>query len=87
MEFNVDSFKNEKLKIIEEISTQENQDNNIYSMIIYFVKPKDTLWKIAKKFKSTVEDIARINGIEDVDRINVGQQLYIPRFIKNRIAV
>ena len=56
-------------------------------MVIYFVKPGDTLWKIAKMFKSTVEDIAKINEIEDVNKISVGQQLYIPRFCKNKIAV
>lgn len=56
-------------------------------MIIYFVKPGDTLWKIAKKFRSTVEDIARVNGIEDENKIYIGQQLYIPKYIKKRIAV
>ena len=45
------------------------------------------LWKIAKKFRSTVEDIARVNGIEDENKIYVGQQLYIPKYIKKRIAV
>ena len=45
----------------------------------------DTLWKIAKKFRSTVEDIARVNGIEDENKIYVGQQLYIPKYIKKRI--
>ena len=55
-------------------------------MVIYFVKKGDTLWKIAKKFKSTIEDIARINNIEDVDKIDIGQQLYIPKYIKKNIA-
>lgn len=49
-------------------------------MIIYFAKPGDTLWKIAKGFGSTVEEIARINGIEMVDKLNVAQQLFIPRY-------
>jgi len=33
-------------------------------MTIYFVKPGDSLWKIAKKFRTTVENIAGVNGIE-----------------------
>ena len=49
-------------------------------MVIYFVKPGDTLWKIAKKFGSTVEDIARVNGIENVNMLQVARQLYIPRY-------
>ena len=47
---------------------------------IYTVKKGDSLWKIAKKFRSTVDNIAKVNGIEDVDKIEVGQQLFIPRY-------
>ena len=36
-------------------------------MEIYVVKAGDTLWKIAKRFGSTVEDIERVNGIENAD--------------------
>ena len=56
-------------------------------MVIYFAKPGDTLWKIAKMFKSTVEDIAKINKIENHDKISVGQQLYIPRFCKSKCII
>ena len=49
-------------------------------MIIYFVKPNDTLWKIAKRFQSTIEDIARVNNLEDPNKLSIGQQLFIPRF-------
>ena len=87
LEFNVNSSKNEKLNIIDEIEVKESQNNNLYSMIIYFVKSGDTLWKIAKKFKSTVEEISSINGIEDANKIQIGQQLYIPKFVNNQIAV
>lgn len=86
MQFNVSVSKNDNLNIINEISVEENRDNNIYSMVIYFAKPGDTLWKIAKKFKSTVDDIARVNGVEDVNKIDVGQQLYIPKFVRKAIA-
>jgi len=56
-------------------------------MVIYFVKPGDTLWKIAKHFKSRVEDIARVNNIENENVIHPGQQLYIPKFARRNIAV
>ena len=72
------------LDIIKEINMEEKQNCNTYSMTIYFVKPGDTLWKIAKMFRSTVEDIAEVNEIEDVNKINVGEQLYIPKGIKTR---
>lgn len=87
LEFNISVSRSERLNIINEISIEEDRNTDIYSMVIYFVKPGDTLWKIAKKFRSTIEDIARVNGIEDVDKIYVGQQLYIPKYVKKSIAV
>jgi len=86
LQFNVSVSRNDSLNIINEVSSEENRDNNIYSMVIYFVKSGDTLWKIAKKFRSTIDDIARVNGIEDINKMNPGQQLYIPKFIKNAMA-
>ena len=87
LEFNVSSAKNENVNIIDEIETNKCSDANIYSMVIYFVKPGDTLWKIAKKFRTTIQDIASINNIEDVNKLKTGQQLYIPKFVKKEVAV
>ena len=87
LEFNISVSRTERLNIINEISSEENRDSNIYSMVIYFVKPGDTLWQIAKKFRSTMEDIARVNNIEDMNKIYPGEQLYIPKFVKKNIAV
>ena len=52
---------------------------------MYIVKKDDTLWNIAKEFGSTVEDIARANGIEDENMIYPGQKLYIPKYVKTGI--
>lgn len=78
---------NENLSFIQDIDVTEDNNQDMYSMVIYFVKPGDTLWKIAKQFRSRVEDIARVNGIEDANKIYVGQQLYIPKFTKSRVAM
>lgn len=43
----------------------------------YTVKAGDTLSKIAKMFKTTVKDLAKKNGIKDVNKIYVGQVLKI----------
>lgn len=89
LNFLLNVFKNVDINVINNINMEENQNQDFYSVVIYFVKPGDTLWKIAKKFKSTVDNIARMNGIEDVNKINVGQQLFIPRYVQmlNREAV
>lgn len=79
LELNTSSYNLEKLNVINNIEEKDEEDVSPYSMVIYFVKPGDTLWKIAKRYRSTVDDIVRVNNIEDPDRINVGMQLFIPR--------
>ncbi|MBU3147038.1 SPOCS domain-containing protein, partial [Clostridium sp. CF012] len=48
------------------------------SVTIYVVQVADTLWKIAKKYNTTIQDIARVNQIEDPNVIKVSQKLIIP---------
>ena len=78
--FTAISGKDSSISIIDEVTEAESRATCQYSMIIYFVKPGDSLWSIAKKFGSTVEDISRVNGIENPDNLQVGKQLYIPRY-------
>ena len=78
--FNVTLIKNAMINVIDDINESENRDIESHSLVIYYVKNGDTLWNIAKRFRSTVDEIARINGIENVDRLNVGEQLFIPRY-------
>ena len=66
-------------KFIDEINIGEINEDNLESMSIYIVKPKDTLWSIAKKYKTTVEKITAVNNIENPDLINVNQKLLIIR--------
>ncbi len=81
LKINGDISKMMEIKVIDNIEVLENNEENIYSIVVYFVKPGDTLWNIAKKFKSTIKAIASVNGIEDENKINVGQQLFIPKFV------
>lgn len=81
LEFSLSISNTIQINIIEEVNIDETRDKKIYSMVIYFVKSGDTLWNIAKKFRSTISDIARVNNIEDVNKIYPGQQLFIPKYI------
>ena len=42
------------------------------------VEPGDTLGEIAKRFDRTVEEFIRANGIDDPNKLAVGQQLVVP---------
>lgn len=82
----INMYQNRTLEIIDDIELSEIRNSEDYSLIIYIVKPGDTLWNIAKKLNSTVDDIVKANGIEDRNVINVGQKLYIPKYIKRDVT-
>lgn len=44
----------------------------------YTVKRGDTLWRVATGHGTTVAELARLNGIQNVNRISVGQVLRLP---------
>ena len=81
LNINSDVSKMMEVKVIDNVDVSEEGNDNIYSIVVYFVKPGDTLWNIAKRFKSTIGAIASVNGIEDESKIDVGQQLFIPKFV------
>lgn len=87
LKFLLDMFCKRDINIVNNVSVEEFKDESKgSSLVIYFVKEGDSLWKIAKKFRSTIEEIAQINNIENVDKISVGEQLYIPKYAYNRIS-
>ena len=47
---------------------------------IYVVQPRDTMYKIAQKYHTTVKEICRINGIkeENAGKLIIGQKLQLP---------
>ncbi|SJZ74760.1 DUF3794 and LysM peptidoglycan-binding domain-containing protein [Selenihalanaerobacter shriftii] len=51
------------------------------SYVVYVVQPGDTLYKIAKRYNTTVDAIVEANDIPNPDQIDVGQKLCIPKGI------
>ncbi|MFI3229979.1 MAG: DUF3794 domain-containing protein [bacterium] len=51
--------------------------NNISSMTIYIVQHGDTLWNLSKQFNTTIDDILKINDLENPDLIYPNQKLLI----------
>lgn len=79
MEIECSSYKDtvKKISILENIEEKECETKNEYSMVVYFVKPCDTIWTIAKMFKVTPNSIIQANDLENPEKIGVGQKLYI----------
>ncbi|MGH7964889.1 MAG: LysM peptidoglycan-binding domain-containing protein, partial [Candidatus Binatia bacterium] len=43
------------------------------------VRPGETLWEIGQRYGVSYQEIARLNGLRDPNRIEIGQELRIPR--------
>jgi LysM repeat protein len=50
----------------------------------YIMQPGDTLAAVAKRYNVTVEELARLNGIVNPDRVVIGQVLAVPGPGNNR---
>jgi len=55
--------------------------DNMPSIVVCITEQQDTLWKIAKKYNINIEDLKRINDLED-DKIYPGQKLLILKTVK-----
>jgi LysM repeat protein len=62
----------------------EDKKTESPSIVIYFSQPDDDLWKIAKKYHTTVDNIKKTNNLSEEDNIVPGQQVMIPR--KSKIS-
>lgn len=68
-----------KKEFISDVTEQEgDKPQKNASIIIYVVGENDTLWELAKKFNTTIDELVKINSIENPDYIESGQKLIIP---------
>ena len=81
LNFETNTYRNLAIPVISNITMEDEENTEDYSVIIYVIKSGDTIWKIAKRFGSTIDDIVRVNGMKNPDRINVGEKIYIPKYV------
>ncbi len=73
-------LRNQQLTMVTDLQEEEIAENVAQpGAVIVMVQPGDTLWNIAKKYRTTPERILMMNDIENPDRLYVGQKLLILR--------
>jgi len=60
-----------------ESSIDENKLLSMPSIIVYITQSGDSLWKIAKKYGTTVDTLMKINNLSEKDILMPGQQIII----------
>lgn len=76
--FNTQVAKEVETSIISNITIEEMAPEllaNQPSMRVYIVQPGDTLWKIAKRYNTPLDEIVAINELESPSKITTGQKL------------
>lgn len=68
----------QKINVIDEIKISESEPPKRSPIVIYFVSDGDTLWSIAKKYRTTTERITAVNSISSQDNLKSGMKLIIP---------
>jgi len=62
-----------------EVALEAKRSDVQPSITIYFAQPGDTLWKIAKKYSTTIDEIIKTNNIAADAPVSAGQQVVIPK--------
>ena len=78
--FNTQVNEEEEVSIIGNIEFSEmDMDllNSMASMTVYIVQQDDSLWKIAKRYNTSLDELLAVNDLEHPARIGVGQKLLI----------
>ncbi|ABW17847.1 DUF3794 and LysM peptidoglycan-binding domain-containing protein [Alkaliphilus oremlandii] len=74
-------YCNKSIDIISEIDVLEEDTNSLKqpSLTVYFMKDGDTLWNVAKRYHTTVQQIMETNQIEDPAAVKVGENIIIEK--------
>jgi hypothetical protein len=70
-------FPQEPIRQVLPLTKKEPEAAPISTAILHKVQAGDSLWKIARKYGTTVEAIAKLNQLES-DRLRLGKELKIP---------
>lgn len=77
-------FNKINTRIINDVEVSDFDKKEIQSMpsvIGYIVKPNETLWDIAKKFRTTRLDLIELNGLED-EYVRSGDKILITKHVE-----
>jgi hypothetical protein len=80
LSFNTQVLEELETNLITSIEFEELESDfldNIASMTLYVVNKGDTMWSIAKRYNTSIDEIVAINEVENPYNLQIGQKLLI----------
>ncbi len=78
----LNDLKSNTIQIGQVLKVTNNSDTEPMECIVYTVKKGDSLYSIAKKYNTTVDEIKRYNNLK-TDLLNIGDRIVIPCNVGN----
>lgn len=72
------AIETKQVSLITGATLEEIASPLMHGILLYFVKPGDTLWEIAKHYRVPIALLKSVNKLENPDLIYPGQRLLIP---------
>ena len=78
----LNNLSNNTINVGERLLVSSNDDINPMECIVYTVKKGDSLYSIAKKYNTTVNELKRYNNLKS-ELLNIGDRIVIPCNVEN----
>lgn len=70
-------FKDVEINVIIGLEEKELPSKQQSGIFVYFIKPGDNLWSIAKRYNTTIENILKFNDLPDDGGLEVGGRIIV----------
>lgn len=71
-------YKVNKEWVVDIVDSGDEKKEKNSSITIYVIGVGDTLWQLAKKYNTTMEELIKINDIENPEELKNGEKIIIP---------
>jgi LysM repeat protein len=82
--FNTQVMEEKETEVINHIEFNDmdpGQLSDMASMTVYSVQQGDTLWKIAKRYNTAIDELLAVNEIDHPSKVMAGQKLLILKVV------
>ncbi len=73
-------------EVMLDVEESEGERRTDASIVVYVVQQGDTLWNVAKRYNTTIEELVKINDIQESQNLIPGDKLIISRIVKYKLS-